>query len=201
MLSGGGSRIQNDSKEQLPPDVSPEQTTTSHTTDSLTPCSNSARRGIMEPLPTRCRSPSIPAVSHCVVQLRHCFPPGKKSIDHGRLGEVLVKFRGCDCPTEHPMRSPTPQQPCTSSRTAPLCWSSPIPKGSPPDPWFGGILVRDHPARIAASSAGRRQLRRLHRTQSPAHSGRREAGRGILVTADSKESLLLSLMEMPKHPN
>ena len=41
---------------------------------TLAPCSNSARWGIVEPLPTRCRSPSIPAVSHCVVQRCHCFP-------------------------------------------------------------------------------------------------------------------------------
>jgi hypothetical protein len=61
---------------------------------TLAPCSNSTRWGIVEPLPTRCRSPRIPAVSHCVVQRCHCFPSRGKSIDHGRLKEAVRKFRG-----------------------------------------------------------------------------------------------------------
>jgi hypothetical protein len=77
---------------------------------TLSPCSNSARRGIVEPLPPRCRSPSVPAVSHCAVQRCHCFPIRRKSIDHGRLEEVLSKFRGCHCPTEHARLSPIPQR-------------------------------------------------------------------------------------------
>jgi len=61
---------------------------------TLAPCSNTHGGEFVEPLPTRCRSPSISAVSHCVVQRCYCFPPRGKSKDHGRLDEGVGRFRG-----------------------------------------------------------------------------------------------------------
>src|SRR2546426_11447089 len=48
-----------------------------------------ARWGIMERLPLCPGSPRTPAVRHRGVQLCHCFPLTRKSIDHGRLGGAL----------------------------------------------------------------------------------------------------------------